>query len=273
MVPPSVITNSSTIISAPQTTSTMVSNGVSTSPPPLMISVPNLYNQYLSQYDLNQVTELNNQQQLIATFGSQNQFVSQPSTSLVYGNPGFVSDSIVRLDPFTTTLYSNENRTEDDDEVFRSTVQLDQPLISNMTATPSPPIPRQSTVMNLVNLNSNNQQQQSTLMNESIYGTRRCPPSSLNHSEYNTAPLQMAPPAPTQHSSIYGMTMTMKNRLNNGAVGTPNNQQFPYQHQINSTQPNILATSLSNIRYSPDEGYGEESSTGLSVGQLEGTEV
>lgn len=267
MVPPSVITNSSTIISAPQTTSTMVSNGASTSPPPIIIS--NLYNQYLSQYDPNQLSEANNQQLMATPFCSQNQFVSPPPTSLVYGNPGFVPDSMTRLDQFTTTLYSNENRTEDDDEVFRSTVQLEQPLTSNMTATPSPPIPRQSTATNFCNLTSNTQQQQPTLMAESIYGTRR-PSSNLNN-QYNIPPLQMAPPAPIQHSSIYGMTMTVKNRLNNSAVGTQNNQQF--QYHINSTQPNILATSLSNIRYSPDEGYGEESSTGFSVGQLEGTEV
>lgn len=73
---------------------------------------------------------------------------------------------------------------------------------------------------------------------------------------HSAPPMQLAPPAPS-HQPIYGMTVAAKN--GRWGVTTPG--------------PVTSHPTQTSIRCSPDEGYGEESSTGPSVGQLEGTEV
>ncbi|KAH9507082.1 Leucine rich repeat C-terminal domain [Dermatophagoides farinae] len=242
------------------------------------------------------------QQQFISNTNNR-QISSNPSPSPLlistsYGNPAFISDSAASINGFvcmddnngngtttTTMMYNDING--DDDEVFRTNII--NPSISILEPLPLQfqQLPRQSTTL----LTSTSRPNLLT-MEESLYGIRHTPinpiqqqqqqPSSSSSSFITMAPMQMAPPAPNHHQqqqqSIYGVTTVGKSRWQTMTPNYPFRQQQQQQPQLSSQM--TATTSLSNIRYSPDEGYGEESSTGGSagvqhstVGQLQGTEV
>ncbi|UXI22511.1 hypothetical protein NH340_JMT08454 [Sarcoptes scabiei] len=214
----------------------------------LILSAPKLFDQYLNQVnDENSssfiaqgINHPCNDLQLMNAYNNE----SSPSP-LIYGNPGLVSDSILRTESYPEIFCENGL----DETLLTSSLMIDsngRMPAHNCTSTPSPNNLNHQ-VINPVN---------TVKEQHSMPSFNRTYPNSLHHHPYDMTDIK-------SNSILNGIN---EESIRNSVFRT----QLPSQYQ---TTHIFSSNSMTNVRCSPDEGYGEESSTGPSVERLEGTEV
>lgn len=214
---------------------THTTNVASVSPPPFQLSAANLYSQYRTQssYDLRSGALFDTDRISPDSVSNLHRRSMQPTPIL--HNTYDISPQQQQSQPL---MYSNPG------------------FVNASTGNIAPTEPQQLVLYEQEAMESYPSKSNHVFMNDSsIYGVKASP--LIMYSK----PAVFYQPSAAAGQPIYGVSVKPPPAQRSF---TPN----PVAH-LTPTPTGIAAA----VRYSPDEGYAEESSTGVSVGNLEGTEV